>query len=174
MDATNQIVAEAATVAEARRRAERRVPRGMQVLGVKENWPQAGTVRAGGDDPASASENARAKVPPGAVVTGETVRPAGEAIYVYAADERRAAERLRGGYGDALATGPDGSPDGEVGPLLSRTAGPFGHSDGLVQFRAELGKPVAEVSYRTKARVALTFGPEPLARVAGREQSRLV
>lgn len=159
MHATHQIVVEADTVTEARHRAERRVPHGMQVVAVRESWPHTGTVRAGGEDPTSATEKARAQLPAGAIVIGEMVRPVGEVVYVYAVDEQRAAERLRATYGDALASG---GGDETLGLALSRTAGPFGHSNGLAQFRTELRRPLAEISYKTKARVVLTFGLEPL------------
>jgi hypothetical protein len=161
VDATNEIVAEADSVAEARQQAERQVPSGMQVLGVKENWPSAGTVRAAADANGSARERAYAQVPEGATIISETLRPAGETVYVYASDLRDAVERLGATYGKALARGTVGlSVDGRIGRALNRIGGPFGYSMGQLQFRAELVKPFAELSYRTKARVALTFGPE--------------
>lgn len=162
VDATNEIVAEADSVAEARQQAERQVPSGMLVLAVKENWPSAGTVRAAGDAFGSARERAHAQVPAGASIVSETLRPVGETVYVYASDLRDAAERLGAAYGEALARETVGlSVDGRIGRALNRIGGPFGYSMGQLQFRAELSKPFAEVSYRTKARVALTFGPAP-------------
>jgi hypothetical protein len=160
MDGTHEIVAEAATVTEARQQAERRVPRGMQVLAVKENWPHTGTARAAGEAAATAQELARAQVPVGAAVVSESVLEAGAEVSVYAADAQDASDRLRATYGDAV----DGvishlRRDGELVRAQHRL--PEGTLDrsGFVLYKALLLRPFAEVSYRAPARVALTFGP---------------
>lgn len=168
MDARHEIVAEAETVAEARQRAERQVPRGMHVLSVKENWPERGTARAAGDDPELAQEHARARVPAGARVVRERVLDAGAEVSVYAADATAAAARLMATYGEAV--------DGDASHLAHNgtradTAGSLtGESLGgldEVLYRTVLLKPCAEVAYASRARVALTFGPPSPRRGVG-------
>lgn len=160
MDATHEIVAEAATVTEARQRAERRVPRGMQVIAIRENWPHTGTARAAGDVPATARERARDQVPPGAAVLTERVLDAGTEVSVYAADAEDAANQLRTRYGEAVDGLPSHlRPDGQ--PVSAGlVAEDESYRPGFVLYRAALLSPVAEVSYRSLARVALTFGPQ--------------
>lgn len=167
MDGTHEIVAEAATVTEARQQAERRVPRGMQVIAVKENWPHTVTARAAGDAAATARERARAQVPAGAPVVSEAVLEAGDEVSVYAADAQDAADRLRATYGEAVdAAISHLRPDGQPAHGQERLPEGAFARPGLALYRALLLKPVAEVSYRAPARVALTFGP------AGRRRSR--
>lgn len=168
MDARHEIVAEAETVAEARQRAERQVPRGMHVLSVKEKWPERGTARAAGDDPDLAQEQARARVPAGARVVRERVLEAGEEVSVYAADAVTAVAQLMATYGEAV--------DGDASHLTHNgtraetasalAAEPLGGLDEVL-FRTVLLKPFAEVAYASRARVALTFGPPSPRRGVG-------
>lgn len=168
MDARHEIVAEAESVAEARQRAERQVPRGMHVLSVKENWPERGTARAAGEAPAVAQERARAQVPAGATVVSERVLDAGDEVSVYAADAKAAEAQLVATYGDAVDGEAshlthNGTRAESANPLADR---PLGGLDEVL-FRAVLRRPFAEIAYASRARVALTFGPPPPRRGSG-------
>lgn len=150
MDAAYEIVAEAATVIEARHRAERQVPSGMEVLSIKERWPESGQAHASGDEPLTARDLALAQVPPGADIVSETVLDVGEEVSVYALDLEDAARRLGATYGEAV--------DGAGAHLLCDGDAEV-HSVGYVRYGVALRKPYAVVTYRCAARVALRLGP---------------
>ncbi len=150
MDGAYEIVAEGATVTEARHRAERQVPSGMEVLSIKERWPEAGLARASGDEPLTARKRARAQVPLGADVVSETVLDVGDEVSVYALDPQDAVRRLGAAYGDAV--------DGPSAHLV-REDTPDAETLGYVRYGAALRTPYAVVSYRCPARVALRLAP---------------
>lgn len=160
MEARHEIVAEAETVAEARQRAERQVPRGMHVLSVKERWPARGTARAAGEDPAVAQQRALEQVPADARVVSELVLDVGDEVSVYAVDARAAEAQLVATYGDAVDSAP-GHLTHNGTRAESATHLGDGKLGGLdeVLYRAVLLKPFAEIAYASRARVALTFGP---------------